>query len=144
MRDLAFATAIALGLELACSAVGRASESIPNTANVNLPFPEQISLMQDRLGWTYYQADSGLPLYMSTADSPGESMCNDMCARTWIPLVAPASAKPLGEWTIIVRKDRSRQWAFKSRPVYTYVDDAPAKPTGDGANGIWHVMPHFH
>ncbi|MEP6549169.1 MAG: hypothetical protein ABJD53_17050 [Gammaproteobacteria bacterium] len=61
----------------------------------------------------------------------------------WIPLLVSAGEKSLGEWTIFVRKDGRRQWAFKQRPVYTHIHDSPDMPTGDGVDGVWHLMPHF-
>jgi predicted lipoprotein with Yx(FWY)xxD motif len=52
-------------------------------------------------------------------------------------------AKSLGQWTIVVRKDGVRQWAFKGRPIYTHIHDSPETATGDGDAGTWHLMPHF-
>lgn len=142
MRDLTFAAIVAFG-EVALSATGHASESVPRTVNTNMPYPGQVSLMHERMGWTYRKSTSGLPLYFSEADSLGKSICYGECAVQWIPLIAPVSEKPLGQWTIVVRKDGLRQWAFKGRPIYTHIHDTPETPTGDGDDGTWHLMPHF-
>ncbi len=46
-----------------------------------------------------------------------------------------------GDWTIIDRTDGTKQWAYKGKPLYTFVQDKkPGDMTGDGkANGAWHV-----
>jgi predicted lipoprotein with Yx(FWY)xxD motif len=45
------------------------------------------------------------------------------CADKWPPFVATADAKPAGDWTLIVRADSARQWAYQGRPLYTSVKD---------------------
>jgi len=134
--------AMCLGLAAASWAAESQGNSIPKTANINLPYPGQIDLEQETHGWTYRLNQHELPLYMSTADSPGKSSCNDACAKRWLPVIAEAGAKRLGDWTIIVRADGQRQWAFKGHPVYTHVDDTSEHPHGD--SGSFHLMPHFH
>jgi hypothetical protein len=134
--------ALCLGLAAACSAAESQGNSIPKTADINLPYPGQIDLEQEGGGWTYRLNQNELPLYMSTADPPGKSSCNGGCAKKWLPVIAEASAKPIGDWTIIVREDGQRQWAFKQHPVYTHVNDSSEHATG--ASGSFHQMPHFH
>lgn len=148
MRGLTFATAVALTLEFTVSATGHAAETAPKTVNTNMPYPSQVSLMHERSGWTYRKSSvrsekAGLPLYFSDADSPGKSVCYGECAMRWVPLIAPATEKSLGQWTIVVRTDGLLQWAFKGRPIYTHISDTPENPTGDGDQGTWHLMPHF-
>ena len=138
MRDL-----ILLILGLVFSGSSHASESLPRTADTLLPYPSQVSLMRERAGWTYRQSAAGLPLYLSEADSPGKSACYGRCAMQWIPLIAPATEKALGQWTIVVRRDGARQWAFKGRPIYTHIHDTPETRTSDDDKGAWHLMPHF-
>ena len=50
----------------------------------------------------------------------------------WKPLVAPALAHPVGEWSLITRSDGIRQWTFRGKPLFTYAGDRAA---GD-ANGV--------
>ena len=47
----------------------------------------------------------------------------------------------MGEWTVVGRDDGSRQWAYKTKPLYTWAKDMkPGDVTGDGfLNGAWHV-----
>lgn len=82
-----------------------------------------------------------MTLYTFAKDMPGVSNCYDNCAKNWPPLAAAADAKPMGDWTIIMRKDGTRQWAYKGMPLYTWIKDGkPGDATGDGmGNGAWKV-----
>jgi predicted lipoprotein with Yx(FWY)xxD motif len=146
MRPQSVVIMAAVLLQLVWAAPSRASQhqgadTLPTKGDINLPYPAEIDLEQESAGWTYRLNQNQSPLYMSTADPPGKSACNGACAKRWIPVVPQANAKPLGDWSIIVRKDGRHQWAFKGHPVYTYVKDTSEKPTG--GSGTFHVMPHF-
>jgi len=122
------------------------SDSIPATGAASisqLPYPAEVSLIHDRMGWTYMQNSSGLPLYLYAADSPDESACDATCAQQWPPLLAPSGERSVGAWTIFVRKDGRRQWAFRHRPVYTHRHAKRGSLPGARIGGLWHVMPHF-
>lgn len=84
---------------------------------------------------------NGLTLYTYTRDMVGYSNCNGDCATAWPPLPAAASATASGDWTIVVRDDGKRQWAYKGHALYTFSKDAKAGDvTGDGADGgKWHA-----
>jgi len=84
----------------------------------------------------------GMTLYTFDKDAGGKSACNGPCATNWPPLAAAADAKAAGDWSVITRDDGSKQWAFKGKPVYTWVKDGkPGDKTGDGMlNGAWHVV----
>lgn len=81
----------------------------------------------------------GMTLYTFKKDSAGKSVCNGQCATNWPPLVASADAKPVGEWTIVTRDDGTKQWAYKTRPLYGWVKDSkPGDASGHGVgNGAW-------
>ncbi|NUT83392.1 MULTISPECIES: COG4315 family predicted lipoprotein [Pseudomonas] len=83
----------------------------------------------------------GMTLYTFAKDSAGKSMCNDKCAANWPPLMAEAGDKSMGDWTVIKRDDGSMQWAYKGKPLYTFVKDTKAgDKTGDGVmDGAWKV-----
>jgi predicted lipoprotein with Yx(FWY)xxD motif len=84
---------------------------------------------------------AGMTLYTFDKDSAGKSACNGPCAGNWPPLMAEAGAEAMGEWSVITREDGSAQWAYKGKPLYTWVKDAkPGDITGDGfLDGAWHV-----
>jgi len=68
--------------------------------------------------------DKNFSVYAFDADTPDTSMCDRECARTWVPVSAPAMAREHGEWTIIERSPGVRQWVFRRKPLYTNVLDS--------------------
>ncbi|MDD1968884.1 hypothetical protein NPS29_26470 [Pseudomonas putida] len=83
----------------------------------------------------------GMTLYTFDKDSGGKSMCNGDCATNWPPLMAGAGAKDEGGYTVVTRDDGSKQWAYKGKPLYTWVKDKKAgDATGDGVKDVWHVV----
>ena len=83
----------------------------------------------------------GMTLYTFDKDSGGKSACNGPCATNWPPLAAGADAKASGDWTIIDRDGGGKQWAYKGKPLYTWVKDTkPGDISGDGfLNNAWHI-----
>jgi predicted lipoprotein with Yx(FWY)xxD motif len=87
-------------------------------------------------------ADSrGMTLYYFDRDDTGnKSTCDGKCAEKWIPLAASDDATALGDFTVIVRSDNSRMWAYRYRPLYTSRQDtAPGDTNGSDPSNLWHV-----
>lgn len=85
----------------------------------------------------------GLTVYTFDKDvaGSGKSVCNGKCAVNWPPVAATANDRPNGPFTIVVRDDGSRQWAYKGKPVYTWPEDQePGDKYGDNKLNIWHVI----
>jgi predicted lipoprotein with Yx(FWY)xxD motif len=82
----------------------------------------------------------GMTLYTFDKDSAGKSACNGPCAVNWPPLKAEDTAKAEGDYTVVTRDDGSKQWAYKGKPLYTWIkDQKPGDKTGDGVNNVWRV-----
>ena len=82
----------------------------------------------------------GMTLYTFDRDAGGKSACNGQCATNWPPLMAAAGAAASGDWSVVTRDDGSKQWAYKSKPLYLWVKDTkPGEVTGDGVNNVWHI-----
>ena len=83
----------------------------------------------------------GMTLYTYDADQPGASNCTGLCAVFWPPAAAPEDADETGKFSVVVREDGSLQWAYAGMPLYGYVrDEEPGDVTGDGVDGVWHVV----
>lgn len=54
------------------------------------------------------------------------------CTDLWLPALAAEDAKPVGKWTLVARKDGTRQWAYDEQALYTSVRD---KQPGDVLGG---------
>lgn len=86
---------------------------------------------------------NGMTLYTFDKDvaGSGKSTCNGGCAALWPPAMAAASDQPAGAYTIVMRDDGARQWAYKGKPVYTYqADQKPGDRGGDNFKDVWHII----
>ena len=95
------------------------------------------------LGAAGWATPAGMTLYTYSIDTAGVSNCTGVCAQHWPPFAATASAQATGSFSVIVRTDGTRQWAYKNQPLYTFVgDSAPGMANGDGnmvGAGVFHV-----
>ena len=93
---------------------------------------EQVTVYADGKGKTAYIFDKDT--------TPGKSACDAECAKSWLPLTAPADAKAVDEWSVITRDDGSKQWALKGKPLYTFVNDKQVGDNkGQNAGQVWHM-----
>lgn len=86
---------------------------------------------------------AGMTLYTFDKDAAGsgKSTCSGPCAVNWPPLRATDADHASGDWSIAVRDDGSKQWAYKSKPLYLWnKDQKPGDKTGDGINKVWHIV----
>jgi predicted lipoprotein with Yx(FWY)xxD motif len=106
----------------------------------SLQTPVEVSIMVEN-GQLVFRTDSATPFYVFDKDQPGKSNCEGACTYTWVPVYPNRSdAQAVGDWTLLTRKDGSKQWAYKGRPIYTNIHDEAGKPTGDGMDGVWHIL----
>jgi len=101
--------------------------------------PSGVQEKKSNSGMVVLANAKGMTLYTFDKDMKGMSMCTGECIKNWPPLTASADAKPMGNWTI-VEGESGKQWAYKDKPLYTFVKDTKAgDTTGDGAGGVWHA-----
>jgi len=109
-----------------------------------------VALAEDYAGGAVKSADvggkqvltdaNGMSLYTWDKDADGVSNCYDQCATNWPPALADASAAAEGDFTLVDRKDGTKVWAYKGKPLYAWAKDAkPGDTTGDGVGGAWHL-----
>jgi predicted lipoprotein with Yx(FWY)xxD motif len=110
--------------------------------DATLPYPAEVALSEagDK-GYVFVRFPGAQRLYTYDPDRAGRSFCNEGCASAHPPILAPADAKPIGDWSVIRRDDGPMQWAYRGRPVYTLFHDSPNQPHGDGEGGVWHILP---
>jgi predicted lipoprotein with Yx(FWY)xxD motif len=131
---LSFAVASSVGYATSAGARATSSAYIPVLAT---PFGIRTEPLGKAQGWGLdkdsaagivreeiaYTDLRGHTLYTYDKDPAGKSVCVDDCAKTWIPMAARSDAKPFGAWSVIVRPDGGRQWAFKGKPLYSFLKD---------------------
>jgi predicted lipoprotein with Yx(FWY)xxD motif len=112
--------------------------------DVTLPYPAAVGLTDEgKKGFVFRRSPGNERLYIYDLDSVGRSFCNESCESIWSPVLAPASAGILGEWSVIRRDDGHLQWAYRGHPVYSLIGDAPDDPKGEGQeDGKWHLLPY--
>ena len=84
---------------------------------------------------------NGMTLYYFDRDDTGnKSNCDAACTQRWKPLAAPADAQATGDFTVIVRNDGSKMWAYRYRPLYTSpADKEPGDVNGNATTLQWRV-----
>jgi predicted lipoprotein with Yx(FWY)xxD motif len=99
-------------------------------ADIPLLRSQGVPVFADGRGMTLYTFDKD--------ETPGVSSCVGECAAAWPPFAAPADAKAGGDWSIIARDDASKQWAYKGKPLYTFVkDEKPGEAKGQNLMNVW-------
>jgi predicted lipoprotein with Yx(FWY)xxD motif len=101
--------------------------------------PADISVFFEE-GKYLFRVGESRSIYVYDGDKAGKPTCAGECLRTWRPVIASAGSKPVGEWSLVKRSDRSMQWCFRNRPIYTNTNDKPGATSGDGIDGVWHVV----
>lgn len=90
----------------------------------------------------YLVGASGMTLYVFDKDTKGVSNCSGSCAGLWPPYTTSSAPTTLPtNVSLITRADGTMQFAYKGLPLYYYSgDQATGDMTGDGFNGIWHIV----
>ncbi len=145
MSGDAFGTAANKDFELAI--VGQ--NFIPATASIAFD-PGRGPMIATKAGMTLYRLDTsfhtpdghGLPGSQSGSPKVGRTMgtaaCDSVCLKTWKPFVAGANDAASGHWSIMVREDGTRQWAYKGFALYTYPGDK--KPGDRAGSDIYDIL----
>ncbi len=82
--------------------------------------------------------DKNAAVYSFDGDTANSSACQDQCLTNWHPVLAPALARPQGEWTLLERSPGNRQWVFRGKPLYTYELDQSSWSQQGSDNPGWH------
>jgi predicted lipoprotein with Yx(FWY)xxD motif len=133
-----FSTLMAAAMLLAAPAYAHEEAPPPppkkETSAVPIKFAEtkRGTVLADSNGMTLY--------YFDRDDSGTKSTCNGKCTEKWIPLKASDDSKPLGDFTVITRNDKSKMWAYRNRPLYfSHEDRSPGDVNGFDSANLWHI-----
>lgn len=85
----------------------------------------------DQYLWTRLGDEAGNPLYTYDEDIESvKSACIEECAKEFPPFIAADNAQAFDVWTLVVRDDGSKQWAYQGKPLYRYAGER--QPPGPG------------
>jgi predicted lipoprotein with Yx(FWY)xxD motif len=83
------------------------------------------------------------PLYVSAKDTTaGKSSCVAECLKRWSPALAPRNARAMSDWSLMRRADGSRQWAYRGKPLYSFVGEPRPADTPVGEARFFQFLPH--
>jgi predicted lipoprotein with Yx(FWY)xxD motif len=135
---------VAAALFLAACGSGDSNSSDSSKASK----PDAVTTARNaKLGQTVLVDHTGKTLYALSAEKNGRFICTDKsCLSLWTPLTVGGGAKPQGTVAslgTIKRPDGTQQVTYKSKPLYTFVQDAgPGDDKGEGFRdvGVWHAV----
>ena len=106
------------------------SIDMPAGIEARLAGSAQAVLLTDFEGFTLYS-----PAGDAARDDP---TCSSRGCENWLPVPAPALALDMGQFSVVFRKDGSRQWAYRDRPLYRYRGDLlPGDAHGRAVDERW-------
>lgn len=100
--------------------------------------PPGLTVRTTALGRLLVTVDGSYSVYDSDQDERNHSNCDAACTETWKPVLAPASARAHGAWTVVERQPGIWQWAFRGRPIYTYALDKNPRSQAGSDVPAWH------
>lgn len=134
-----FSTVMVAAMLIAANAANAHEEAPPPPPKKEAP-AVPIKFAETKRG-TVLANTGGMTLYWFDRDDSGtKSTCDGKCTQKWIPLKALDESKPQGDFTVIIRNDKSKMWAYRNRPLYTSYDDkAAGDVNGFDAANLWHI-----
>lgn len=100
--------------------------------------PPQFKVESTLLGRMLMTNDN-FSVYASAKDAAGKASCTGKCLDEWKPILAPAYAKPRGEFAIVEPLPGIRQWTFRKQPLYTHVGEPFYKMYGSDVPDWYNV-----
>ena len=125
----------------ACTLADEYSGDEPEGRQVAYAASESKSYTRSTSAGDVLTTPDGMTVYIYDKEAEGSASCYGECAEEWPAVLAPADAKPFGEFSLVKRIDGTRQWAYRGKPLHFYHEDvAPGDAKGDNYEGFWHVV----
>jgi predicted lipoprotein with Yx(FWY)xxD motif len=125
----------------ACTLADEYSGDEPEGAQVSYVASQSSSYTRSTPAGDVLTTPDGMTVYIYDKEAEGSASCYGACADDWPPVLAPADAKPFGEFSLVKRIDGTRQWAHGGKPLHLYHEDqAPGDAKGDNHEGFWHAV----
>ena len=130
------------------SSARQTAEAQPST-NAGVTFPPVgttvLIVQHSNLGWVMAKAD-GYVVYTYGKDrKDGPPTCTGSCASAWAPVTGTPKAGPAdnfpGSFGLVTGAGGVKQITYDGYPLYTLVGAPVLSTKGNGAGGVWHVIP---
>ncbi len=131
-RAGASAVLMVAGLASAQAATPKLPPTTPSGITI-VEVVREVNASQPQILWLRPGDASGHTLFWYAKDEAKSSKCVADCATEFPPLLAARGAKATGDWTLVKRADRTQQWAYQGRPLYTWSKE---KEPGEVATNI--------
>ena len=102
-------------------------------------------VQHSNLGYVLAEANGQVVYTYSKDKKGGPATCTGSCASNWPPATGTPQAGPAdhfpGTFTVVKGAGGVQQIAYDGKPLYTFAGAKPYSTTGNGVNGVWHVVP---
>ena len=102
-------------------------------------------VQKSAIGYVLAEANHQVVYTYSKDKKGGTPTCTGTCAATWIPATGTPQAGPAdvfpGQFGLVTRSDGSKQISYNGYPLYLLKGAQPLTTTGNGMDGVWHVVP---
>jgi predicted lipoprotein with Yx(FWY)xxD motif len=96
------------------------------------------------IGYVLAEASRQVVYTYSKDKKDGKPTCTGACAATWLPATGTPQAGPAdvfpGQFGLVTRADGTKQITYNGLPLYLLKGAAKLATTGNGQDGVWHVV----
>jgi predicted lipoprotein with Yx(FWY)xxD motif len=102
-------------------------------------------VQKSAIGYVLAEASHQVVYTYSKDKKGGKPTCTGVCAETWIPATGtpeagPASVFP-GQFGLVTGAGGVKQITYDGHPLYLLKGAKALAVTGNGQDGVWHVVP---
>jgi predicted lipoprotein with Yx(FWY)xxD motif len=101
-------------------------------------------VQHSNLGYVLAEANGQVVYTYSKDKKGGPATCTGSCATNWPPATGTPQAGPAdrfpGTFTVVKGAGGVQQIAYNGMPLYTFAGAKPYATTGNGVEGVWHVI----
>jgi len=101
-------------------------------------------VQKSAIGYVLAEANHQVVYTYSKDKKNGKPTCTGACAATWVPATGTPQAGPAdvfsGQFGLVTRANGVKQITYNGLPLYLLKDAKPLATTGNGQDGVWHVV----
>ncbi len=102
-------------------------------------------VQKSAIGYVLAEANHQVVYTYSKDKKGGKPTCTGACAETWVPATGTPQAGPAdvfpGQFGLVTGVGGVKQITYDGYPLYLLKGAKPLATTGNGMDGLWHVVP---